>query len=473
MPAEVTAVAPRRGGTGTVRFRITALATVALVLVLAVTGVALVLLQRRDLIDGVDEGLRQQADAIAAQVRTDGLRVPLDPKGDDELVAQLELGTTVIAGTDARGLPRLGPPASSSRVSVRTVDRIVGREGAQRVASRRVTTPDGRVGTLHLVTPLDDVAESIRALVRSLLVAIPLVAAILAALVWWLVGRTLRPVEAIRSEVAAVGAGGLHRRVPTPPGDDEIARLAHTMNDMLDRIETASERQQRFVADASHELRTPLTRMRSELEVDLAHPETADPAGAARSILDEVVGLQALVDDLLLLARREAGGARVTAVSVELAAIVRAEAGRAETGRAETGGGAAPTIATDGVAPAVVRGDPEELRRVVRNLLDNATRHARSTVTLGLGTVDGTVVLAVADDGPGIPKDRRQQVFERFTRLDGARSPAAGGAGLGLAIVREIVQRHRGAVVVEDSPGGGARLVVSLPTGPSTAADTR
>ncbi len=120
---------------------------------------------------------------------------------------------------------------------------------------------------------------------------------------WWLVGRTLRPVEAIRAGVGEIGGSDLHRRVPVPPGDDEVARLARTMNDMLGRVESSAERQQRFVADASHELRSPLTRIRSELEVDLAHPAGADPTATHRSVLDEVDGLQRLVDDLLLLAR--------------------------------------------------------------------------------------------------------------------------------------------------------------------------
>ncbi len=152
---------------------------------------------------------------------------------------------------------------------------------------------------LHVAGTLDDIEESTEALVTSLTIAVPLVAAVLDALVWWLVGPTLRPVEAIRAEVAAIGGSALDRRVPQPGCDDEIARLARTMNAMLDRVESAARRQQRFVADASHELRSPLTRIRSELEVDLAHLDEADPATTHRSVLDEALGLQRLVEDLL------------------------------------------------------------------------------------------------------------------------------------------------------------------------------
>ena len=284
---------------------------------------------------------------------------------------------------------------------------------------------------------------------------VPLAVVVLAALVWLVVGRTLRPVERMRAEVASIGLAELDRRVPEPPGDDEIARLAVTMNEMLARLEHAARRQQRFVADASHELRTPLTRMRTELEVDERHPDEADPAATRRSVLEEIAGLQRLIDDLLVLARTDGEPTR-RAEPVDLDDLVLEEIRAAD--------GAPISIDGHAVSAAQVVGDRDELRRVVRNLLDNARRHATTAVSVELTERGGQAVLVVADDGPGVPAERRDEVFERFSRLDEARSGGAGRAGLGLAIVHDIVVRHGGTVVVADAPGGGARFVVALPS---------
>jgi signal transduction histidine kinase len=262
--------------------------------------------------------------------------------------------------------------------------------------------------------------------------------------VWVLVGRTLRPVERIRAEVSSIGLDELGRRVPVPAGDDEIARLAATMNEMLERLDGAHRRQQRFVADASHELRTPLTRMRTELEVP-----GGDPDALRRSVLDDVVTLQRLIDDLLVLARRDAGASTATR-PVDLDEIVLEEA------RAAGG------VDVSAVSAAQVRGDPAALRRVVRNLLDNARRHATARVAVAVREDGDVAVVTVDDDGPGIPPDRRAEVFRRFTRLDDART-SAGGSGLGLAIVDAVVTEHGGAVAIDDSPLGGARVEVRLP----------
>jgi signal transduction histidine kinase len=276
-------------------------------------------------------------------------------------------------------------------------------------------------------------------------------------LIWWLVARTLRPVESIRREVADISGQNLHRRVPEPSTGDEIARLAHTMNAMLDRVEEAAERQQRFVADASHELRSPLTRIRSELEVDLGDPGTADLVATHRSVLDETEKLQRLVDELLFLARSDAFEHHDRhSVAVDLDDTVLRETQRLR-------GTSTIPIDISGVSAAQVRGDPSDLTRVVRNLTDNAVRHAHSTVTIALSEHGGHAVLTVADDGPGIPPERREEAFERFTRLDEARAATDGGTGLGLAITREIVERHGGTIVVDPHHAAGARFVVELP----------
>jgi signal transduction histidine kinase len=329
--------------------------------------------------------------------------------------------------------------------------------------ARVLATPAG-AGTVFVAGTVEDVEASTTVLRRSLLVAVPLSTLVLAALVWWLVGRVLRPVETIRAEVDRITASDLRRRVPEPPTTDEIARLAHTMNAMLGRLADASEEQRRFVADAAHELRSPLARIRAQLEVDAAHPATADPDATRASVLAEAARLQRLVDDLLLLASGDAGALDpVRAGPVDLDDVVERLAAERRTGG--TG------IDTRGVRPVQVLGDEAQLGRAIANLLDNAVRHARSTVTVSLEERAGKAALTVVDDGPGIPAEQRDRVFERFIRLDDARS-ADGGAGLGLAIARDIARRHGGGLVIDGSALSGAVLVFTLPgEGVSVPAD--
>jgi signal transduction histidine kinase len=312
---------------------------------------------------------------------------------------------------------------------------------------------------VHVGSALDDIGESTGLLATSLTFVVPMVAGVLCALVWWMVGRSLAPVEAIRAEVADIGGSDLHRRVPEPVSGDEIARLARTMNGMLDRVEDAVGRQQRFVADASHELRSPLTRIRTELEVDLAHPTGADPFVTHRSVLEETAALQRMVEDLLHLARTDAGGTTVHRAPMDLDDVVLRHARRLREGGQAT-------VDVRGVVPVGVEGDVDLLSRAVGNLADNAARHSRTTVTFALVERDGQAVLSVTDDGPGIPPDERERVFERFTRLDASRTSSTGGTGLGLAIARDILERHGGTVVVDSDHRAGARFVAALPCAP-------
>jgi signal transduction histidine kinase len=443
---------------GTVRFRITAIAALAVAAVLVATGVGLVVAQRRVLTENLDESLDQEGAALADAWARDQVPSVLAPVGDDDALAQVVVGGDVVRSTaNAAGAPPLLPPSAGDELGVRTVDGAPTDEGeAFRVASRPVDGPGG-AGSVHVAAPIDDIDESTALLTRSLAVAVPAVTLLLACLVWWLVGRTLRPVEAMRREAAAIGGGDLERRVPAPAGDDEVARLARTLNAMLGRIEAAVRRQQRFVADASHELRGPLARVRAELEVDLAHPAGADPAATSRSVLDETIGMQALVEDLLVLARSDAGATPAgRREPVDLDDVVSGQVRRL---RAET----RLTVDSHAVGAAQVVGDAAQLGRALGNVVDNAARHARSTVTVALAERDDLAVLIVADDGQGIPADRRDDVFERFTRLDGARTASAGGTGLGLAIARDIIEAHGGSISVDPQHERGARLVITLP----------
>ncbi|MGH9138370.1 MAG: ATP-binding protein, partial [Acidimicrobiales bacterium] len=434
----------------TVRFRVTAIAALAVLVTLVIAGIALVVAQRRLLTENVEEGIEQAADSIEAAVEDDGMPAVLGGFGDDDTVAQVVTpsGEVVAATANVEGLPPIADaPPDGDRQQQRTVDDIPADDAPFRVLSRRV---DGQDGTMivHVGATLDDVEESTNALAASLAVAIPSVALLLAGVIWWLTGRTLRPVEAIRAEVAAIGGAELDRRVGEPGTGDEIDRLAATMNAMLERIERAARQQQQFVADASHELRSPLTRIRSELEVDLAHPGGADLAATHRSVLEETAGLQRLVEDLLHLARSDAGAVAPRDETVDLDDVVLDVARRLRgEGRVR--------VDTSRVHAVQVRGDAAQLARAVGNLAENAERHAVGRVTLSLAEDGGAAVLTVADDGPGIPAAQSERIFERFTRLDEARTGAAGGTGLGLAIARDVIAHHGGTVTVDPDRGPG------------------
>jgi len=434
---------------------VTFAATVIVLLVLVTTAAALVAAQSAVLTDNVDEVLVRHGQTIEAQLDDVTRTGEIPGMGDDDAFGHvIDESGQVLASTPG--------PAADFALEDMGLRPPVGDD--PRFQSVHIPgEPDYRVmirpagGDMEIIvgTPLDDVADSVTALIRALLIATPAAGLLLALLVWLLVGRVLLPVERIRQQVAAIGGESLDRRVPVPPSRDEIARLAETMNGMLARLEGSAERQRRFVADASHELRGPLTRIRTELEVDLAHPEAADFAATHRSILDDTENLEALVDDLLTLARSDERGVAGRRDPVDLDDIVLSEVERLGTD-------ARKAVDVAAVSAAQVLGDRAQLARVVRNLLDNALRHGRPPVRIGLHEDEGEAVLRVSDEGGGIPADLRGQVFERFARVDEARN-ATRSTGLGLAIARDLVRAHGGDIVIDASRSPGACFEVRLP----------
>jgi len=299
----------------------------------------------------------------------------------------------------------------------------------------------------------NDLSQGVHILRLALLVTFPLLIALLAVVLWRVLGAVLHPVDALRAGAEEITGGTREGRLPVPESRDEVHRLAVTLNGMLHRLESARVRQRAFVADAAHELRSPLTNMRTELEVSQRLPDT-DWQALSHDLLTDVDRLSRLVDDLLLLARADDGGGRAIAApfrSVDLGSLVGDVADRY------------PSVTyVRPSAPMEVTGEPDALGRVVANLLDNAVRHAKSQVRVTV-TAHGTYrLISVTDDGPGIPAADRERVFDRFTRLDDARARDAGGSGLGLAIVRELVRRHGGTVGLADA-GPGLRVDVRLP----------
>ncbi|MFF9906008.1 sensor histidine kinase [Streptomyces olivaceus] len=325
-----------------------------------------------------------------------------------------------------------------------------------RFAAVPVETEDRGRLTVYAGAPLSAEHGAVNTALTVMLIGFPVLLAVVAWVTWLVTRRALRPVEGIRREMAAITASeDLARRVPVPDTHDEVARLASTTNETLTALESSVERQRRFVADASHELRSPIASLRTQLEVAAAHPELLDLGGA----VEDTVRLQRLAADLLLLARLDAGE-RPADARVDLAALAReaAEGRRGVRVRAEE--------------DVTVAGSRGQLERVLANLLDNAQRHARSAVEVSVRRDEGphgaggggqTAVVAVADDGEGVPAADRERIFERFVRLDAARSRDDGGAGLGLAIARDVAVRHGGTLTVRDTPAGGALFELRLP----------
>jgi signal transduction histidine kinase len=439
-----------------IRVRVTAIAVAVTAVVLSLGALAVAVVEHGVLDDDLEHSLDNRADALAGGLKAGDRSFAVGDDEDRLVQVVTAAGDVIAASPRLRGQPALGPALVAGAEQRGTI--TGGAIGTERfrLLSRGVATGSGTV-TVYVAENTDDIGDAVRALSVSLALTVAAAVIVLGLLVWWLVGRTLRPVEEIRAEVAEIGAGGLDRRVPVPPSGDEIARLAGTMNGMLDRLQDAAARQDRFVSDASHELRSPLARLRAIIEVQLASEDRSGDRAALDEALAETEALQRLLDDLLDLARLDATPRLRRTDRVELDDLALEQAGRVRrTGL---------TVDTSGVGAAQVVGDPRQLARAVQNLLDNASRHARSTVSIAVSETADAATVEVSDDGGGIPAGSEAAAFAPFTRLDEARDPNTGHAGLGLAIVHEIVTAHDGTVHVERGPGGGAVFVVRLPRG--------
>ncbi|HEY3015851.1 MAG TPA: ATP-binding protein [Nocardioides sp.] len=462
---------------GSVRARTTLLAALVSAIALVAGAVLLLATLDRSLHRAGDDLARGRVRDLAAQAERGVLPDSLDSI-DGEGVGQVydARGRVLAASPNIAGRPPIFHGTAPQRPSMRILRDAPDDDETEnyRVWVQRAETPTGPV-TVVAGASLESVGEASATLRRDLGIGVPAMVALVAIGTWLVVGRSLRPVEAIRREVAAIGDDRLDRRVPEPPAGDEIGRLAVTMNGMLDRLEDASRRQREFVADASHELQSPIAALRTQLEVALAADGAAggadgDWADLGPRLLADADQMDRLVRDLLFLAstpdpRPPDQLVDLDDVVLEEAARIRASAPATVKATVKATGKATgvPTVDTGGVSAAPVAGDAGDLRRLVRNLLENAARHAESTVRLTLGEHDGAVLLEVYDDGPGIAPEDRERVFERFTRIDSARR-RTDGTGLGLAIARAIAERHRGTLEVGDGPSG-TRLVLRLPVG--------
>lgn len=440
-----------RWGRLSIRWRTTLVATGVVTLALVVGSAILAWLMAQSLTEGLETTAEQQIAVLSSNLPPEQQSSSLDDDDEadvEDLVWQVFDSAKRPIAASAGLTAEL--PLSDDEIKIR----LPGSEEPYLVTSEQVDH-GGNSYFIAVAVSTEPVADALGALITPLALGVPLLLIVVAATTWLVVGRALAPVESIRREVTRIGDEDLGRRVPQPASRDEISHLARTMNQMLDRLESARQRQHQFVADASHELRTPLASITQYAEVAKAHPSAVPPGELVEAVLEESARMQALISQLLLLARLDDAASALSMVEVDLDDLVMESVARARLAGA--------SVDISGVGAARVLGDPMSLRQVVDNLVGNACRFAEHTVWVRLEATADRAILTVEDDGPGIDLADRDRIFERFTRLDSARSRDTGGTGLGLAIVAELVALHHGSVDVASSPKGGAKFVVTLP----------
>jgi signal transduction histidine kinase len=432
-------------------------ASVVLVAVM-ITGTVLVFVLYRSLLSSVDDAATGRVRDIIEALDFDS-PAELDGgllAGDQRVIAVQVIATdgkVLRRSANAPDAPLL--PASYFGDSLRSgITYDFSPNDDMRMSVQTADTGTGRY-TVIVGAGSESAESTVNTVALLLAIAAPIISAAAALVTYRLVRRSLRSVEDIRSRVSEISASDLAERVPVPPRHDEVSALAITMNEMLARVEQGHAAQRRFVGDASHELRSPLASIISALEVAEDYPEALDRELTSGTLIPEAHRMEALVEDLLLLARADERALVLREEDVDLDVLAEGEANRV---RRETE--VEIEVRTE---PVLITGDTGSIARVMRNLVDNAVRHAKSRVEIFVQHQNSSAVFTVADDGPGIRVEDRSRIFDRFVRLDSDRSRERGGTGLGLAIVAEILGAHGGTVAVEDRAGGGAVFTVTLP----------
>jgi signal transduction histidine kinase len=451
--------------------------TAAAGLTVALTGLAVLLITSLSLAlnRSLDVSARQTAREVAALVDANRLPNPVPVAAGTAVVQVVDAdGRIVAASAGADRLVPLLPDAQATALARSHAGVMLDGRPLGLPELLRVVAVAGKHRETVIAAVSDDaVHDTLTTVTHILLIGTPLLLALLIWVSWLITGSTLRPITALRRGAEQVTAAAGARRLPVPEARDEVHSLAVTLNDMLSRLEEAQQRQRRFVSDTAHELRSPIASMRAQLEVALDHPESQQWEDTGRDVLADTLRLSRLAEDLLALARleergqgrdEERGGGQAPGAGgpVDLAELVDGiPAGYAQ---------APVRVVADAPGPCLVTGDADALRRMLVNLVDNAVRYARSQVTVAARRSGDAVLVTVTDDGHGIPPDRAERAFERFTTLDDARARPDGdvsGAGLGLAIVRATAHAHGGRAWLEDADPG-LRATVRLPLAPVT-----
>lgn len=437
-----------------VRFKTTVASVVVVGVALFGASLWLIAHQRSSLTAGFQSTALLRAQDLSSALKEGTLPTNLAVQYEDSSFLQVinEKGDVVASSVNITGEKSIKLPIPASQTSAfYTISNLPAGDSDFRVVGLRVQTAAGNFIIISGVS-LEQVTDGVSSLTYSLLVAMPVLLFLIGLLTWIVVGLAFRPVEDITRMVFEITAHDLHRRVPQPRSDDEISYLAQTMNKMLERLEKSDQQQRAFIGDVSHELRSPLASVQAQLEVHKMHPETAPSGQVVNDVLEEVSRMNQLINDMLLLATVEEQKISTSFEFFSLDEVVLREVEKIE--------GFTPlTINISNVHPVEVFGSERHLARLLRNLLENATRFATANIRVSLSMTASGAQLRIDDDGPGIPIEERESVFHRFARLDESRTRTDGGIGLGLAIVRKIADVHHATVRIEDNDPGAAFIV--------------
>ncbi len=447
------------------RVRATGLGILLFASVLVLGAVLLVSTLESRLTEASDQVSRSRVEELLASARSGDLPQTLR-NVDDNGVAQVVAGdrTVLAASPNIAGEPPIAHVRAGRRAVTSTFQAPDdGQMETYRFWYASGPSPGGSV-TVYVGNGLEAVSEASAALRRELWVGVPVMLALLGGGIWLLLGRVIGRLDRIRAEVDRISDQNLDTRVAGDGVDDEVGRLAATMNAMLERLDVAAQRQRDFVADVSHDLQSPLAAQRVALDVALARPGAIDTARLRGEVLGATRDMERLVDELLVVASIDAERTSTPAL-IDLDSVVLEEASRARTS-------AKVEVDTSAVSAAPAYANSDDVRRVVRNLLDNAVAHAHTRVVLSVTAVerrdpDGTehgrhwAQLLVADDGVGVRVEHQDRIFDRFYRAESARSPGS-GSGLGLSIARGLAERNDGRVDLVQA-GTGATMRLLLP----------
>jgi len=447
-----------------IRLRLALAFALAMGVVLAATGAFLYVELRASLDESIDESLDARMAELAPGVAEGDADVDAGQIDSDERFAQVfDLMGQVLGGTPRIGEDALLPDGdalgrlSEGRILRFALEDVPGISGLTRILAMPVETSSGR-RVLLVGASLEDRDETLREFLIVLLLVGPAALLLTALLGYGLATAALRPVEAMRAEAAAISGSEPGRHLPLPRSRDEIHRLGETLNEMLDRLEAAIERERGFVADASHELRTPLALLKAELELALRRPRSApELEEAIRSAAEETDRLAGLADDLLLLARSDRGELAIRPERIRTADLL----GRVADRFRRHADAAGRPIKIDGATGLELEADPRRLEQAVGNLVENALKHGDGSVCLAALEHGSKVELHVRDEGRGFAPEFLPRAFDRFTRADDARS--GDGTGLGLTIAAAIARAHGGSAHAENLESGGADVWLSFP----------
>jgi signal transduction histidine kinase len=436
-------------------------AVVVVTFSLLVGGAFLLLVLQSSLISAEWNNLAQRASDVARLLDEEGVRETQSTLAEDrrssEQVQIIDSTNQVVAWSARRlrGEPISALRPAPGKTAKEQLPRVpaLGQDDEVLVSARGVEVKDQAYVVL-VAEPLEVQTDTLRTVGLLLLAASPLLIALVGVAVWVLVGQSLKTVERIRRQVAEIDGQRLSGRVEVPPTGDEIAALAATMNEMLDKLEHSDTTHRAFFSDASHELRSPLSTLVTTAEVASLDETGKTWLDMQQTVLNESSRMQSLVEDLLTLAKVDAHQLQLDIQEVDLEDVLVSEITRLRT--------VSSLQINAELQPMRVRGDERRLLQVFRNVLDNAARYAKSAIAVGMERRPGEVVVSVDNDGEIISPQDRSRVFERFARLDASRSSDGGGSGLGLAISREIMLAHGGTVVASEL-NGWCRFEVILP----------